>query len=261
MLSPEALPITVCVLVAFLLRRRAYASLKGGLNDDVELERSRGAYTMLYTFIVGLQAISAVASALGMYPWDITTRWSAYLVMLSAVAAIVLAAEARSLALASLRRRQEPGSLERRVRLLGGSLAVLLVIAASAHSLLHRQSVEGPYRTNVASQLDRLPRALPPHSVFVAFYEVPMVRYLFEYGPYAGRPGYPATFRLETPAEWRAKVPIAARAEGIAFIVSALPMVEARARFPGVVLRPFGPAGTRLLAVSTPADTARRPPA
>ena len=258
-LSPEALPITACVLAALLVRRRAYARLKGGLNDDVELERSRGAYTMLYTFIVGLQVISAVASALGMYPWDITTRWSAYLVMLSAVAAIVLAAETRSLALASLRRRQEPRSLERRARLLGGGLAVLLVGAASAHPLLHRQSVEGPHRTNVASQLDRLPRALPPHSVFVAFYEVPMVRYLFEYGPYAGRPEYPATFRLETPAEWRAKAPIAARSEGIAFIVSALPIVEAQARFPGVTLRPFGPAGTRLLAVSASADTARRP--
>jgi hypothetical protein len=260
-LSPEALPITACVLVALLLRRRAYAWLKGGLDDFVELERSQGAYTMLYTFIVGLQAISAVASALGAYPWDITTRWSAYLVMLSAVAAIVLAAEARALALAALRLRQETGSVERRVRLLGGSLAVVLVVAASVHSLLHRQSVEGPHRTNVALQLDLLPRALPPHSVFVAFYEVPMVRYLFEYGPYAGRPEYPATFRLETPAQWRAKAPVAARAEGIAFIVSALPVGEAQARFPGVTLRPFGPAGTRLLAVSTSADTVRRPPA
>ncbi len=258
LLSPEAMPITACVLIAVLLRRRAYASLMGTPND-AELKRSRSLFTMLYTFIVGLQAISAGASALGMYPWDITTRWSAYLVMLSAVAVVVLTAETRSLVLARLARRGDAGVLGRYMQGLAGGLALLVVIAASGHSMLHRQSVEGPHRTNVALQLDQLSRLLPAHSVFVAFYEVPMVRYLYEYGPYAGRPEYPRIFRFETTAEWHAKVPIAARAEGIAFIVSALPIAEAQARFPGFTLRPCGPDGTRLLAVSTPAGSLNRP--
>jgi hypothetical protein len=247
--SPVALPITACVLVTALVRRRAYRSASGG-PQGVELERSRRLFTVLYTFVLGLQAISAFVSALGMHPWDITTRWSAYLVMLSAVAVVVLAAETRTLAVARLVRREEPGVLGRGIRLLGGAVAVLVVIAACANSVLHRQSVEGPYRTDVALQLDRLPGALPEHSVFVAFYEVPMVRYLYEYGPFVARPEYPGAFRFETPAEWRAKVPIAADAEGIAFIVSALPIAEARARFPGFTLLPFAPDGTRLLTVS-----------
>jgi len=249
LLSPEALPITACVLVTALVRRRAYPRTSG-VPQDWELERSRRLYTLLYTVILGLQAISAFVSALGMYPWDITTRWSAYLVMLSAVAVVALAAEARTLVLARLARREDAGVLERRIRLLGGALVLLVVIAAFARSVLHRQSVEAPHRTNVALQLDRLPQALPQGSVFVAFYEVPMVRYLYEYGPYVGRPEYPGVFRFETPAEWRTKVPIAADAEGIAFIVSALPIAEAQARFPKSTLLPFAPDGTRLLTVS-----------
>jgi hypothetical protein len=118
---------------------------------------------------------------------------------------------------------------------------------------------EGPYRTDVALQLDRLPRVLPEHSVFVAFYEVPMVRYLYEYGPFVARPEYPGAFRFETPAEWRAKVPIAADAEGIAFIVSALPIAEARARFPGFTLLPRpGPDRSRSRAGAQPGQAMGR---
>jgi hypothetical protein len=248
LLSPEALPITVCALVVLVFRRRAYASLEAG-PDDAESARSRETFSMLYVLILGLQAISFAASAVGMYPWDITTRWSAYLVMLSALSAIVLAAEARMLVLAGLARRETSGGSGRNLRRLGAGLGALVVIAASAHMMLHRQSVEGPHRTDVALQLDRLPPGLREHSVFVAFYEVPMVRYLYEYGPYQGRSGYPETFRFDTFAQWRAKVPLRGRQDGIEFIVSALPITEAQTRFPGSTLRPFGPDGSRLLAV------------
>ena len=259
LLAPAALPITFCALAVVFLRRRVYARLSATCGDPARLERSRGLYTMLYTFIIGLQVVSAAASAAGAYPWDITTRWSAYLVMLSAIAAVVLAAEARSLALAGLRRRQEGRPPGRPVPRLGAGLAVLVVVLASVHAMRHLQSVEGPYRTDVTRQIRLLPPVPAPHSVFVAFYEVPTVRYLFEYGPLAGRPEYPTSFRFETPAEWCAKVPFDARAEGIAFIVSALPLADARARFPGVTVGPFGPAGTRLLAVLAPAGAPSRP--
>jgi hypothetical protein len=259
LLSPEALPITVCLLVVVLIRRHVYGGLTESVNH-AELGRSRRTYAMLYTFILGLQTVSAAASALGMYPWDITARWSAYLVMLSAVAAVVLAAEARSLVLARLARTGNGGFLRRHMRLLGSALAVMVVVAASVRSSLHRQLVEGPHRTDVALQLDTLPRALPDHSVFVALYQAPVVRYLCEYGPSAGYPGYPRIFRFETKAESQAQEPIAAGAEGISFIVSSLPIADVQARFPGLTLQTFGPAGSLLLAVSTPPGPSKLPP-
>ena len=203
--------------------------------------------------IVGIQAASIAASALGLYPWDIASRWSAYLVGLSAVAVVVLAAEAHSLLRAWRPAGPHGGFLVRHRAPLGASAVVLVVIAGSCNAATHRQTVERPHRTDVALQLDRLPReALRERSVFVAYYEVPMVRYLYEYGPDRGHPEYPRLFRFETAPEWQKKAPIAARAERIAFIVSALPLAEAQARFPGATVRPFGPAGSRLLAVSTP---------
>jgi hypothetical protein len=248
LVSPEALPITTCALVVLLFRRRIYARLGAG-PDDTELAHSRETFSMLYVFILGVQALSVAASAVGMYPWDITSRWSAYLVMLSALSAIVLAAETRMLVLVGLARRETSPDVRRTLGHLGAGLGALVVIAASAHMMVHRQSVEGPHRTDVALQLDRLPRALPARSVFVAFYEVPMVRYLYEYGPFRGRREYPSRFRFDTLARWQAKAPLRGRRDGIEFVVSALPITEAQARFPGSTLRRFGPDGSRLLAV------------
>jgi hypothetical protein len=250
LLSPPALPITLAILAAASVRRRVYARLAGG-STGPELERIRERHAVFVPYIIGVQLISVVASALGFYPWDIASRWSAYLVALSAVAAIVLAAEARSLVLVALAGRHGAAAAGRRLRIVEVTLAVALVLSASACALLHRQSVEAPRRTNVAIQIDRLPFAsLAEHTVFVAFYEVPMVRYLYEYGPYRGRPEYPGVFRFETPAEWRTRTPFSVRAEGTTFIVSALAPAEAQVRFPGADVRPFGPEGSRLLAVS-----------
>ena len=250
LLSPQALPITLAILAAVSVRRRVYARLANGSRRP-ELERIRERHAAFVPYIIGVQLTSVVASALGLYPWDVASRWSAYLVALSAVAAVVLAAEARSLVLVALADRNGAAAADRRLRIVEVTLAVALVLSASARLMLHRQSVESTRRTNVALQIDRLPLAsLGKHTVFVAFYEVPMVRYLYEYGPYRGRPEYPGVFRFETPAEWSAKIPFSFRTEGTAFIVSALSPAEAQARFPDADVRPFGPDGGRLLVVS-----------
>jgi uncharacterized membrane protein YiaA len=252
--TPAALPITACIFAAVFVRRRVYARLARDSHDP-ELGDLRSRCTMLTALIVGVQAASIMASALGLYPWDIASRWSAYLVMLSALAMVVLAAEASSLVRAWLPAGPDAGFLLRHRKLLGAGVAALVVIAGSRRAMVHRQTVEALHRTNVALQLDRLPWAsLHEHKVFVAYYEVPMVRYLYEYGPYRGRSEYPRVFRFETGPEWQSKAPIAVRAESIAFFVSAVPLAEAQARFPGATLRPFGPPGSRLLAVSMPAD-------
>ncbi len=258
LVSPAALPITVCAFVVLFARRRVYARLCSG-RDDVEAQRSRTTYTTLYAFILGLQTLSAAVSAVGAYPWDIATRWSAYLLMLSALASVVLAAEARSLVLARVVATDRAGGPRRDLSRIGSALGAFVVAAACARLIVHVQTVEGPFRTNVALQLDRLPTTLAPHSVFVAFYEVPMVRYLYEYGPYEGRREYPTAFRFETLAEWQAKAAVRGADEGIGFVVSALPLAAAQARFPGLTVRPFGPPGVRLLTVRAPGGSAGPP--
>ena len=140
--------------------------------------------------------------------------------------------------------------------MLGAALVALVVAAASLSAALHRQSIEGGWRTDLALQIDRLPPgAFAPGRVFVTWYEVPTLRYLYEHGPYAGRPEYPSSFRLETLAEWETKAPIAATRDGIEFIITAMSVGLAETRFPGCVLRPYGGAGSHLLAVqpATPA--------
>lgn len=248
LVSPAALPITLGMLAA-LVRPRLYRRL-GRRAGGVPADEERHVFATLGVLVVSLQAISAAASALGLYPWDIGDRWSAYLLMLSAIAAVALAAEARCLALARFAASPRAPAGRRRARLLGGALATLVVLVASIHATVYRRVVESPHRTDVARQLHLLPvAALSAHSVFVAHFEIPMLRYLYEHGPFAGRPEYPGIFRFETVREWHDGTPIAARQEGIAFVVCALTDAEARGRFPGCVLHRVGPAHSRLLAV------------
>ena len=252
--SLAALPVTACALVVALLRRRVYASLQGS-PQIAGLDRLREVFTPLYTVIFGTQALSIFASLLGAYPWDIASRWSAYLVMVSALSVIVLGAETVAVLRVVLSGRAGARWPEGLARRAGGAVAFLVVAVGWFQAISYRQTVESPHGTDLALQIDRLPLAsLSDRSVFVAFYEVPVLRYLYEYGPYSGRSEYPAKYRFETQSEWRDKVPIDARGEGIAFVVSNLPFAMACARFPGSTLRGVGPEGSRLLAVAGAID-------
>jgi len=252
--SPPALPITACALVVALPRRRVYARLQDS-PQAAELNRLRSVFTSLYAVILGTQVLSIFASLLGAYPWDIASRWSAYLVMVSALSVIVLGAEFVVVLRAVLSGRAGACWPEGLARRAGGAVAFLVVAVGWFQAISYRQTVESPHGTDLALQIDRLPLAsLSDRSVFVAFYEVPVLRYLYEYGPYSGRSEYPEKYRFETQSEWRDKVPIDARGEGIAFVVSNLPFAKARARFPGSMLRGVGPEGSRLLAVAGEID-------
>ncbi len=243
LISPAALPITFAIVLVLVASARRLAARPGGDRPRPDAAGAAARFALL-TFAAGVQTLSAAVSLLGLYPWDLAVRWSAYLVAVSAVAAVALAAEARARLLA----RAAPP--RRRARRLGAGLATLIVAAAALGAGLHRQSVEGRAVTDVAVQLDLLPRAaFAPGRVFVTYYEAPALRYLYEYGPWAGRLEYPASFRFETPAEFEARAPIQVAREGISFVITALPPGEARARFPGCALQPYGPPGSRLLAV------------
>jgi len=248
LLSPTAVPLTAALFAAFVRGRAWRRRVPGSGGPGSEL------FSILVPYVVGLPIASAAASALGLYPWDISSRWSAYLVMLSAVAAVALAAEVRAFALGASATATGGRPTPSRAAAVEVALAALVVLAASTCALLHRQSIESVHRTSVAAQIDRLPIAsLSEHAVFVAYYEVPMVRYLYEHGPYRGRPEYPRAFRFQTAAERRDGMRFSVRAEGIRFLVSALTPAEAQALFPDAVLRTFGPEGSRLLAVAVPA--------
>jgi len=254
LLSPTALPVTLAIVVVLVGWGRHVAARRGYVHA-APVAGLPAARFALFAFVAVVQALSAVVSLLGLYPWDIAGRWSAYLVAVSAVAVVALAAEVRARVLARIAGRAD-AALPRRAHVLGAALVALVVAAASLSAALHRQSIEGGWRTDLALQIDRLPPgAFAPGRVFVTWYEVPTLRYLYEHGPYAGRPEYPSSFRLETLAEWETKAPIAATRDGIEFIITAMSVGLAETRFPGCVLRPYGGAASHLLAVqpATPA--------
>ena len=254
--SPAGLPSTIAVLFFLFARRPTYALFASHEQEGPELAGVRERFSALYVLVFSIQVLSVAASLVGMYPWDIEARWSAYLATVSALSAIVLAAESTVLVRFVLSNRVDGGGLRRLSEQAGILMASLVVLAAFHDCLTHRQSfghsrAGGRPRTSVALQIDKLPiPTLREGSVFVAFYEAPVLRYLYEYGPYSGRAEYPRVFKLETQAEWWAKVPIDADREGIGYIVSGLSLDEASARFPSSTLVQVGPETCRLLRVA-----------
>lgn len=248
-LSLPALPITAAVIAFLFLRRPVYKAL--ARHRGSELDRVRVRFGALYVIILSIQAISIIVSLLGYYPWDISSRWSAYLLMVSLLSAVILSGEITVVLRHAISLRTDRVVFKRRATQVGVLILLLVATCGFYHSIHYRQTIEAPYPTNVALQLLELPVAsLRDRSVFVAFYEVPMVRYLYEYGPYAGCKEYPRLFRFESYEEWHKSLPIDATLEGIEFIVSALSLDEASARFPGYTLRRMRPEGSRLLRVS-----------
>ena len=246
LIAPAALPITLAIVLFLAWRCR---------GDRVS--PSLGA---LYVMVLAVQAISAAASVIGLYPWDLRSRWSAYLVMVSAVAAVTVAADLTALVRSYLGRPGPPARLARAASCAGTVAAALVVALGAAAATSHRQSVESPFRTDVPRQLELLPfAALAEGSVLVTFYEVPVVRYLYEHGPFRGRPEYPRAFRFETGIEYGRQQPIDAAREGIRFVVTGMRLRQAQARLPGAVLSTAEPAGGFLLAVTLP--TPLQPPA
>jgi len=248
LVSAAALPITVAIAFFLLLRRyfnRALAPRGGGERPGDRL----GLISSLYVLVLAVQGISVIVSLLGWYPWDIDSRWSAYLVMVSAVAAVALGSDAVLLCRLALDRWVLGSAVRSAIACLGVVPVLVLAVVAIDRATGHVQLMETSHRTNVAPQIDRLPIAtLEPRSVFVAFYEVPVLRYLYEHGPYKDRAEYPRVYRFEKGSEWRAKLPIDARREGLRYLVSALPAEDVAARFPAVPVARVGPAGSRLRA-------------
>ena len=140
---------------------------------------------------------------------------------------------------------------------MGVAAALAVVAAAAGLAAGHRQAAEATFQVDLQRQLEALPAAsLADASVLVGFYQVPVVRYLYEHGPLAGRPEYPRAFRFENAAQWRLRRPIAAAPGDLAFVVTAQSPGELQPRLPGATLRVHGPASGHLLRVVWPDGSA-----
>jgi hypothetical protein len=118
------------------------------------------------------------------HPWDMRYRYSLYLHALSAVTVVRIAADLLRLA-------ERRGA--RVVATAGCAMAAFIPIAAWHGATYERRHPDA--LPAALTYLDAL--ALPPGSVLVHITSCPGLRYLYEYGPFAGHPHYPDVFRCK----------------------------------------------------------------
>jgi hypothetical protein len=190
-LSPAALPITTASLLCLLL------ILARNARPDrwwVIALHSGDRFRHLYGLSAICLLLSALVSAAGAYPWNIDTRWSFYLVAVSAVSVVALVAHATSALRAlhkqnRLRDNRIVGAV--RATVPGIALGVVLVVCyRAANFRQHFYPDLGPSLAYLNSLV------LPRHSVLVWGYETPVVRYLYEAGPFRNHPHYPSAFQF-----------------------------------------------------------------
>jgi hypothetical protein len=120
------------------------------------------------------------------FPWDMRTKWSLYLRALSALTLVRLTADlAASLKPIATHRRWIP--------LTAGAAAVALAVATVVHAAGFRR-VHGAGRTAALAYLRQQP--LPSDRAAVEAHRYPVLRYLYDYGLFAGDPTYPSAFRI-----------------------------------------------------------------
>jgi hypothetical protein len=211
-LSNLALPITIALLAFFvirpLLRYQFFAS-------DAKTDK-RPDFIPFYWLILACQIFSLTFSAAGFTPWYIDKKWSLYLVALSMIALLLLFAE-----LLWFLRAHKEGSKIRAMRYFRPATLIALLVMTLVLSG-HAASYRHIYRVDLAPAIEYLETLkLPDKSVFVTGYEIPTVRYLYEYGPYRGSDKYPRVFRFQTRPEWDKSVPIDAAGEGLLYFLTA----------------------------------------
>ena len=85
----------------------------------------------------------------------------------------------------------------------------------------HAATYRHIYRVNLASAIEYLDTLnLFKGSVFVAGYQIPVIRYLYEFGPYKDSDKYPDIFRFQKVCEWDKSVTINAAAEGLQYFIT-----------------------------------------
>jgi len=222
-LSITAIPLTIAIVVFFVIR----PIVRNRFFTDSAGQDNRPDFRPFYWLILTCQVLSCFLSAVGFTPWYITKMWSLYLVALSMIAVLLLVSEI----VWFFRRHEQRVSIHIMSYLRPMVLIALLVmvVVLSRHAASYRHV----HRVDLGSAIDYLENLdLPDRSVFVAFYQVPIVRYLYEYGPYREGNCYPRVFWFETKAEWEESLAINAAGKGFLYFLTAQRPEEISQRLP-----------------------------
>jgi hypothetical protein len=180
LLSPVAIPVTVAALVALVpasWRARLPVSLRG-LGASVE---ARALYRLAPTVLL----LSAILWP--WHPWDVKQKWSLFLHALSAVLLLRLVADVAGSGSSS----SVPERRRAWVRAAWTIVPVLAIVGLCLHAATQHR-VHWNDLTALLRHLEGMP--LAPGSVAVAGHPYPTLRYLAEFGPFAGRLPYPGSF-------------------------------------------------------------------
>jgi len=210
-LSKTALPISIALIGFFVIRPLVRHRF---FTRDTEPD-NRPDFSHFYWLILVCQILSFFLSAAGIIPWYITKMWSLYLVGLSMIAALLLASEL----LWFFKAHKEIAKIRAMRYIRPVALIALLVITGvlSRHAASYRHIC----RVDLAPVIEYLETLdLPNKSVFVTGYEIPTVRYLYEYGPYHRSDKYPRIFRFQTLPEWKKNIPIDAAKEELLYCLT-----------------------------------------
>ncbi len=207
--------------------------------------------SLLFVFVLAMQGTSFAISFLGYYPWDILARWNAYLLAVSMIAVIALLAETHT-----LWQQYEsvmPDSAKRTrttINILGAVAGMLATLVFSHHGMHYYLSEKSPW-SDISKQLDQYHEFQKhPGKLFVTRYDIPVVRYLYEFGPMKGYTDYPDLFRFETDSEWREQSTLDASLENIRYTISRAGIPELKNRFPKSEIAPVDPKQGPLLQVT-----------
>ncbi len=227
--SVTALPISLSIFYYLFVQGPVYRLL---LARHADL---RFGYTnsWLFIFVLTVQVITIFASFVGVYPWDIDTRWNAYLLAVSMIGVIALLGEVRMIWQAYERAYPERSKYyNQKIRIIAVIAGLVFCGANTIQAMTYSQSSSSPW-TDLSKQIDQYQIIKkPPGKIFVTRYDIPVIRYLYEHGPFKGGALYPNNFRFETDQEWREQGPVEFLDNEIGYIISGTPISELQRRFP-----------------------------
>jgi len=210
-----ALPVTAALLAFFFLRPFLHRYFPRFYNDTFNANFTP-VTAPFYWLILTAEISSFLISLAGYAPWDISTRWSLHLIAISMTASLLLITECYNILRVLFENKIFPLIKH------SGIMAHVSVLILSGLLAFHAATYRYEYPVNLASAIEYLnSSAVPKGSVFVAGYEIPAIRYLYEFGPYRESDRYPDIFRFQKISEWDESVPIDAAAEGLQYFVTA----------------------------------------
>lgn len=195
-LSLYSLPILLAILVLILRWPVSRFLVKRYFPKLIRLN-GRPNFLPFYWLISSGQVFSILLSVLGFYPWNVGTRWSLYLIAFSMIAIILLIADV----IWFFRALGEWRYPHHQIKGFGRDVSLMMIIVVALASY-HATSFRHIFWVDLGPPTEYLNSLqLTEGSVFVTHYEIPTLRYLYEFGPYRNNDKYPDVFRFEQRSE------------------------------------------------------------